>query len=69
MSIVNVAPPVVTGGGYNPSAIITKKTAAVAVSLGAAIVGELVGRDISNVSSENIEELMATIINKELPVK
>ncbi len=48
--------------------IITKKTAACAVSLGVAITHEIIGRDISNVASENANEIIATAINNELKI-
>lgn len=50
----------------NGNDIITKKTAASAVAFGVAILGELVGRDISSIPSENANELMASVINNEL---
>lgn len=59
---------VVSDGNIAPANIATKKTACCAVALGVAIVAELVGKDISNVRSENSSELMATMINNELKI-
>ena len=59
---------VISNGNLAPAAVTTKKVAACAVALGVAIVNELLGRDISNVPSENANELMATMINNELKI-
>jgi hypothetical protein len=48
--------------------ICTRKTAACAVSLGVAIMREIIGRDISNVATENAHEIIATSINNELKI-
>lgn len=50
----------------NPLEITSRKTIIAAVSLGEAIIQELIGKEISNIPSENREGLMAAIINNEL---
>lgn len=65
MSEVAVA---AAGGCASGNDIITKKTAACAVSLGVAIIRELIGKDISNVASENANEIIATAIKNELNI-
>lgn len=53
-------------GNRTPKQVISVKTAACAVALGAAIVNEMVGVQISDVQSEDSNELMAAAISTEL---
>lgn len=46
--------------------IVSRKTAICAVSMGEAIMSKLVGKEISDISSDNKEELFSAIINNEL---
>ena len=52
----------------NPAVMTTNKVAACAVSLGVAVLDQLVGRDISNCQTQNANELIATTINNELKI-
>lgn len=46
--------------------LISRKTAACAVSLGVDIIRSLVGKDISGVEDINDNEMMTSVINSEL---
>lgn len=50
----------------SPVEITSRKTAMCMVSLGEAIMDELVGKEISNISNENRSDLFCAIINNEL---
>lgn len=65
VSVVPAQNPIVTEK-VSPTEIISRKTAICAVALGEAIMRELVGKEIADVSSENRDNLFCAIINNEL---
>lgn len=59
---------VVSESDNNVNSAVTKKTAACAVSLAAAVIDEIVGRDISNIRTQSAHELVTASILNELKV-
>lgn len=66
--MTNVIPPPVANIKLSPTEIVSRKTAMAAVSVGEAIISELIGKEITAIPSEHREGLMTAIINNELKI-